>query len=773
MKAENQRLRTQLEAGDTVSKPCVPSIEIDELESAKAQLKKCKEDFQRVMRARSILEMRCRHYREIQKEWKVYYHHWILRHPNEDPRTRIGGPSTNAASSFQANRRSESAPAPPSCPETTSSLSDTSRPSSPPQMTPHHSFQCKENIHGGEEQLVDIDQLGVPQAALDGNDGLDVVDPFATTDEPEGELSTSFQVATRKNDNGKVSPNGSPRGLDANSDSPIFVSERYLKRKKPVRASGNDIHIHEDNSSRRDRCTVKDEQRSSSPLQSLPTTKPSAAVTDSLDLDDFGDSLYTPRKRQRLEQVRLRASEKAPALLVQATNLHSDEASEEGREQLSGFKDEGSAASLDENEKVDFLMDPAQEEAQRKQARKEAKVAQQNLYNERVHQRLSSKEPKFIPPTILDVENRAPTTTRDVKERQRKARLVGAAALQPTDTNALPRTGDVLLAEKRDCPPSRRNRGAAQVPALAEDGDDPTPSKSRRNLAAKIRETVKAPDAHRRLGTLLTDPSPAKAPIVSSLGFLRSAASVKGIRHSATKAAPITPQSLPPRSKFKTPAYIASKSDQPLRMKPNHPLTTTEPSDILPGHVPLRARPLRRLRLEDFKLNPNHSNYAHHETIRTHDERKSRSGCTDPFCQRCKDLKRFVEMSGYTASKKSGLFDSSPLEGAEDTTEEQLLKDFLGGDAYRLGQLSDQERKALLVKAKTKHFQDQFGKHRQGMSRAYEPPGFWNADFPSTQENERLREEAGIMERQKVEERWEEAMRNGMWLFADEVAKSG
>ena len=78
-------------------------------------------------------------------------------------------------------------------------------------------------------------------------------------------------------------------------------------------------------------------------------------------------------------------------------------------------------------------------------------------------------------------------------------------------------------------------------------------------------------------------------------------------------------------------------------------------------------------------------------------------------------------------------------------------------------------------------FKDRYGKHRQTFSRAVEPPGFWDADFPDTQREEELADMAGEVERRKVEERWREAMRgdvgvgggrNGkgpMWLFADEV----
>ena len=125
-------------------------------------------------------------------------------------------------------------------------------------------------------------------------------------------------------------------------------------------------------------------------------------------------------------------------------------------------------------------------------------------------------------------------------------------------------------------------------------------------------------------------------------------------------------------------------------------------------------------------------------------------------------------MSGYSASKTTGLFDSSPSDGTSNV-DDKLLREFLGSDAYRIPKMREREKQDLLLKAKTKQFTDRFGKHRQGFSKPPEPPGFWMTEFPSTQENERFAEEALIIERAKIEERREEALRRGTWLFADEV----
>lgn len=62
-----------------------------------------------------------------------------------------------------------------------------------------------------------------------------------------------------------------------------------------------------------------------------------------------------------------------------------------------------------------------------------------------------------------------------------------------------------------------------------------------------------------------------------------------------------------------------------------------------------------------------------------------------------------------------------------------------------------------------------YGKHRHHHQRPRSPPGFWRADMPSTQDLERDREDASKYEREKVKERYEEAMRpGGLWKYADE-----
>ena len=757
VQCENQRLRAQLEAkadAQLISNPA------EELECVKEELNQCKRDIDRAMRARGILETKCRHYKEIQKEWRAYNHDWILRHPRAEGNTERGELHGDPLPVNVTNRNSSSAPAPPSCPATTTSLNDESPPTSSRPKKPPHLQKATTSNCGGEESRVSPIRFLATQACSVRNGSPHSNDHAETTDEsgkrPESGHTTNPHGQIHLDQPHKIEPS-----IDhCESETPIFISERSLKRKKPVRASIMEVQVHEDIIPQYNHQSAKIEQLSSSPLQPLSRTKGYAAVGDSLDLDEIGGTLYTPRKKQRLEQIRLNSSMVASGFQPRFGNERLDGARAEDSEpsaQQQNIKEE--ADGLNNHPTVHTV--PVQKEAQRKKVRKQAQIAQQNAHNERVHQRLLSRGLGITSqPKAIDLENCTPATLKGSKAGQRIAGAASSTTLQPTEPNTLPRTREFQAGERRVCPPSRRDRGAAYVPALAEDGEDPTPTEQNGIMALKSRRLNKAPDAHQRLGILLNDMARPETPLLS---YNRS------VRSALPALAPTTPHSLPPMRKPRGPIQTASKSAQQLTTNRRSAPSINGPSDVLPEHEPLRARPLHRLRLEDFKLNPKHSNFAYHETIRKHDDKKARNGCTDPFCQRCKDLKTFVEKSGYTAARKPNLFDSSPPDGAEDAIEERLLRDFLGGDAHRLSHMSEQEKKDTLLKARTKQFHDQFGKHRQGMSRAFEVPGFWNTDFPSTQENEQLREEARVMQRQKVEERLEEARRGGMWLFADEV----
>ncbi|RMJ08699.1 hypothetical protein CDV36_011679 [Fusarium kuroshium] len=175
----------------------------------------------------------------------------------------------------------------------------------------------------------------------------------------------------------------------------------------------------------------------------------------------------------------------------------------------------------------------------------------------------------------------------------------------------------------------------------------------------------------------------------------------------------------------------------------------------------LRNKPVAELRPDDFKINPQANDghdFAFSDVIRDRDERARMQGCTDMHC--CGKHFRSLAISQRP---------DPPLTSAQRQEEQKLLEEYLGNFAYRLGTMDKKERDELWIEAKTQELANKYGKHRYHYSRMRSPPGFWNADFPSTQEMEAEREEAAKREKQSVQDRYREAMRpGGRWLFRDE-----
>ncbi|OBW64123.1 MAG: hypothetical protein AUREO_058110 [Aureobasidium pullulans] len=188
-------------------------------------------------------------------------------------------------------------------------------------------------------------------------------------------------------------------------------------------------------------------------------------------------------------------------------------------------------------------------------------------------------------------------------------------------------------------------------------------------------------------------------------------------------------------------------------------VTADEPGPILPEHEPLRARPLQRLNLDDFKVNPKFSGslgFAYRESVRKREEKKCLPGCTKEEC--CGAIRRFIAAGGLPQDTSL-------------TDDELTLQGYLGSAyATSIHKATAEERQNMLIEARAKAFADRHGKHREMFQRNKSPPGFWRTEMPSTQEMEEDRAEASKMERQKVEERWRDAMRGGgRYMFRDEA----
>lgn len=103
-------------------------------------------------------------------------------------------------------------------------------------------------------------------------------------------------------------------------------------------------------------------------------------------------------------------------------------------------------------------------------------------------------------------------------------------------------------------------------------------------------------------------------------------------------------------------------------------------------------------------------------------------------------------------------------------TDAHALEAFIGPAWQALmGAKKPDEAKKLLQQAHAFCFANEHGKHKQAFERRSTPPGYWRADFPTTQEQATDRQTAEEMKRKEVEDRHREAMREGgRWMFRDE-----
>ncbi|TIC92313.1 hypothetical protein CH35J_010163 [Colletotrichum higginsianum] len=264
-----------------------------------------------------------------------------------------------------------------------------------------------------------------------------------------------------------------------------------------------------------------------------------------------------------------------------------------------------------------------------------------------------------------------------------------------------------------------------------------------------------------RLKTLLNVPSPEQAPTI-----VRSAPRLRDT-HRATDDGPHFPErrelpfSKDRRERLKeAPAGRKAhdentENDTPRALGRNRSGATT-PLPTVRGS--LRTKPMASMRLEDFKVNPKFnggSDYAYSEVVRGKDDRACLPGCVDMDC--CG--KQFRAM----ALAQRNNIDRTPASDAK------LFEDYLGDRITITLGMSKAEKDELWIEAKTWQLANELGKHRHRYARRPSPPGFWNADFPTTQEVEDERSEAEKRERQLIQERYREAVRGGgRWVFRDE-----
>lgn len=782
------------------------TVDIEEYNRVREELIKLESDYGKLVWARDHLETKVREQKDSLRQWKEYRKSWILKHPNKRlshlrPSSAVPTPPTTAE-----DCRSSSAPAPPALPEgLTPSLSGFSRSPSPR----HNAPATPKDV--GYQYHQEIEPHSRDRKSTSDGAGISQTGQKYANASDSGDITEADPESGGPAESMKIEP-------ATGGSSPIVIFERSLKRRHSARASAQNIRVREDDQRHlgaTPRTHPPKDEQISSPIPATPLLQMNGPH-DSLDLDDVGGHLDTPRKRQRMAQERLRYSTMAHSTAAQdAENMLEDVLVAEYSRQfdsehpaMDGERDKQAGEPMESDR---TLTDKAAETE--KKARRDERIARQHAHNDRVHQRLEAAERGDLiidPPwSSFPSSNefaQQPDKPEDLREvRHDQPHLASPVILQPRTVNAtvLPRTSDPFSGRKRPCPPSRRDRGAAHVPILAEDGEGipsnsealkaGSKSKDGQNISHNPADKgPKAPPTHHRLGALLTKPSPEKSLLISedplddiSSDQLWTKTPVpRTVYHSRSKD-PATPRSLPatkselkrgPGNEFGSADFEPvsakmdrySKSVQPVTRSTKNvnvsafrkpPLV--DPSETQPEHEPFRARPVHRLGLSNFKLNPAHSTYAYHETVRKHDEKKLLSGCTDRHCPRCKDLRKHVISSGYKTAQKPG--------ETEDDADRRLMQDFLGDNRRQLKSMSKVEKSDLLLEAKVREFANRFGCHRQAFSRSRDAPGTWNVDFPTTQEDADDRAAAEVIEREKVQERYWEAMRKGgKWIFADE-----
>lgn len=642
-------------------------------------------------------------------------------------------------------------------------------------------------------------------------------EPPSELSEPSSTQSVSAPVATA-DQLGQQNVIPCLGKADDDSDCPVVIAGRTLKRKRPEQPTGKDFTIHGDAPEAVDSLgkpiQVKSEQGSSPIMPANPRSF--ELVHDSLDLDEVGARNFTPRKRKRTYAIGI-------------TDISGMRPGTPQEEHSSGFirpqkpnniapssdaeaHDETYYAQLVQKLGPKFWEAQLQKEARRQEEQERldaqvpehlrgvenSKLARQYLHNQKAHARqMRASEIQMEPGDSAQI-NRGRDQIMGMKDQTSStgSTKVAKAVRTPThdilrpmtpNVQVLPRTSDIESElEKRKL--QNGHSGSAAVPFLAEDGEG-NPQRTAR--AQEIiqhkqqppldgsRQSPTVDQVHRRLGGLLHGPTPEKPPLSANGGPSMALTPQTTMKQSSRK--PEVSSTV--RDTTAQNLHTARKTVQTLsgnvglgkfRPRASTPATrtyhTTEArKSTLPNKERLRDRPVHQLHSDDFKINPaaNHGlDFAYSEVVRKRDQRKCLPNCTKPEC--CGDkFNKMLKISGLGLQEHHNLWDSSPVD--EQEANYHLIKAHFGLNAKQIDELQEEERNRLLDKAKADRFANEYGKHRHVHERQASPPGFWRTEMPTTQELEADREIAKEEKRRKVEGRYSEAMKEGgMWIFRDE-----
>ncbi|KAK4631898.1 hypothetical protein CLAFUW4_03349 [Fulvia fulva] len=289
----------------------------------------------------------------------------------------------------------------------------------------------------------------------------------------------------------------------------------------------------------------------------------------------------------------------------------------------------------------------------------------------------------------------------------------------------------------------RRTGAKDHVNTLSEAGDS-SPVKPKHGTGSKG-QPARGVDTDHRLDDMLATQDPSHGPTPTLRRDNNHTESWSGSKSRASPHLP-TPVSMVKRAspiKQRSPVKVPRGIEKP-------------PPNVRPEDEHLRLKNVKELKLADFKINPKYlgTEYAWADTLRGRDQRRALHTCTDPTC--CGGaMQKAIEMAGTELSGKP---------------DRQVLEAFLGPTwEAEIGAYNTEKRKEVVKQAHIFSFSNQHGKHKTAFQRRSTPPGFWDTDFPTTQEHDANRVQAKEAERREVEQRYREAMReSGRWKFRDE-----
>lgn len=491
---------------------------------------------------------------------------------------------------------------------------------------------------------------------------------------------------------------------------PVVISTRCLKRKLGLEKTPESPvrRVKQEHNSPSIPIDLQSRSSQRAPRITMDTTTSSDDC-----LDNFGPAMLTPRRPKRVNDLYLRATSEevpcpAPRLQRSASSLS-----------------DGASSALAE-EAVMFL--PDINNAVQAEGTQNGKVAAD---------RSSRPSPRRLDGALMPLSVNVPRQQRTAKA-QPKAKV-------------------------------RRTGARDKILLVSEDGED---GFSQNLTDSRIWQNAVAPKAavDDRLDDLLNGPSPERISVLPNLFVYKEASTRKeqlpAFAYSGTpegvveRTSPVRPTS-DTTSIARTPGLGKLAASEESISVANRAIGTAAarrmpPLPVRPEEEPLRIRPASSLRLEDFKINPKYmgTDFAFADTIRGRDARQNLHACTRADC--CGGaLEKVIKMGGTAMSGR---------------TDADALKAFVGPAWQALiGAKKPNEAKQLVQQAHAFCFANEHGKHRQAFERRSTPPGYWRADFPTTQEQAVDRKTADDLQRKEVEARHREAMREcGRWIFRDE-----